>query len=44
MRHVFHCTPSELKAQDFRDIQAVLSIMDVEARMREFKERSKPGA
>jgi hypothetical protein len=41
MRDIFHCTPSELKAQSLHDINAVLVCMDIEARVH--KAKNSPG-
>ena len=37
MKDIFHCTPSELKAQKPADIAAVLTCMEVEARVAKIK-------
>ena len=32
-RDVFHCTPSQLRAEDYRDVMAALQCLEVEARV-----------
>jgi len=38
MRDVFHCTPSELEAQDANAVLTVLALLEAEAILRKRKE------
>ena len=40
-RDIFHCTPSELKAQDPAEIMKILTCLEAEAQVRE-TENKKP--
>ncbi len=37
MRHVLHCTPSQLRREDARDIATLLDVIAVESEVQEIK-------
>lgn len=39
-RDVYHCTPSEFKEQDWRDIAMDIHLLEVEAKVKEHKRKA----